>query len=247
MVLLQNRGDDLTYRQFYICPAFQDTIRTMQPDQIIRTRRKTYALILKPDGTLVVRAPLHATDRQIAKILSEKKSWIEQKRAELRQRQAQPKLYQPGERFLFLGQFYPLEIVEHQREALTLNGSFRLRRDRLENAPAVFEAWYRAQARQMIPLHAALFAGLHSFEYKTIRITGARTRWGSCGSKGTLNFSWRLMMAPPSIIEYVVVHELCHLRQHNHSKAFWELVESILPDYRRRQKWLKTNARFLTL
>jgi len=217
----------------------------MQPDQIIRTRRKTYALILKPDGSLVVRAPLHATDQKIARILSEKQDWIEKKRAKLRQHQPQPKLYQPGERFLFLGQRYPLEIVDRQREALTLNGSFRLRRDRLENAPAVFEAWYRAQARQMIPLKVAHFAGLHGFQYKAIRITGARTRWGSCGSKGTLNFSWRLMMAPPSVVEYVMVHELCHLRQHNHSKAFWSLVESILPEYRQHQKWLKANGRAL--
>ena len=148
---------------------------------------------------------------------------------------------------MFLGQSYPLEVVDHQREALTLNGSFRLRRDKLEDAAAVFEAWYRAQAREGISLRAAFFAGLYGFEYHSIRITGARTRWGSCGSKGTLNFSWRLMMAPPAVVEYVVVHELCHLRQHNHSKAFWALVESILPDYKQRQKWLKANGRALVL
>ncbi len=219
----------------------------MQPDQIIRTRRKTYALIIRPDGALVVRAPLRATDRQIAEILSQKQGWIEKKRAELRQRQPQPRLYQLGERFLFLGQSYPLEIVDRQREALTLNGSFRLRRDRRENAAAVFEAWYRAQARQGIPRRVELLAKQYGFEYRSIRITGARTRWGSCGSKGTLNFSWRLMMAPPAVVEYVIVHELCHLRQHNHSKAFWKLVEGILPDYKQRQKWLKTNGRALVL
>ena len=79
----------------------------MQPDQIIRTRRKTYALIIKPDGSLLVRAPLRATNRQIAQILAQKQGWIEKKRAELRQRQPQPKLYQPGERFFVPGAVLP--------------------------------------------------------------------------------------------------------------------------------------------
>jgi predicted metal-dependent hydrolase len=93
----------------------------------------------------------------------------------------------------------------------------------------------------------AHFAGLHGFEPGKLRISSARTRWGSCSRQGTLSFTWRLVMAPEEVIDYVVVHELCHLRHLNHSKAFWGLVEGILPDYKVRRAWLKRHGERLQL
>lgn len=105
------------------------------------------------------------------------------------------------------------------------------------------EAWYRAQARWHLTGRIDHFARQHGFVYNSLRINGARTRWGSCNAqRGSLNFTWRLVMAPPEIVDYVVVHELCHLKHPNHSPDFWAEVEGILPDYKQRRKWLKENG-----
>ena len=93
----------------------------------------------------------------------------------------------------------------------------------------------------------AFFARSQDVKPGKLCISSARTRWGSCSAKGTLSFTWRLVMAPLDIIDYVVVHELCHLKEMNHSRAFWERVETILPDYKRRRKWLKENGGALRL
>jgi predicted metal-dependent hydrolase len=93
----------------------------------------------------------------------------------------------------------------------------------------------------------ALYAAQHGFQPGRIRITSARTRWGSCSSKGTLSFTWRLVMAPLEVVDYVVIHELAHLRVKNHSQVFWDSVAALMPDYKRHVTWLKKNGRFLTL
>ncbi len=112
---------------------------------------------------------------------------------------------------------------------------------------SAFQAWYKKQARAVLTERAGYFARKHGFEIGKIRITSARTRWGSCSTKKTLSFTWRLVMAPPEVVDYVVVHELCHLRELNHSRAFWAQVEAILPDYKGKRKWLKENGNLLVL
>jgi predicted metal-dependent hydrolase len=87
----------------------------------------------------------------------------------------------------------------------------------------------------------------YGFREMKVRISSARTRWGSCSQKGNLSFTWRLVMAPPDVIDYVVVHELCHTREMNHSRSFWEQVEAILPDFRQRRRWLKEYGKLLVL
>jgi hypothetical protein len=96
-------------------------------------------------------------------------------------------------------------------------------------------------------MRAAELARKNGFRYATIRITSAKTRWGSCGSSGSLNFPWRLVMAPLDVIDYVIVHELVHLRIRNHSKRYWEAVKRIMPDYKARLDWLKQNGHRLQL
>ncbi len=124
---------------------------------------------------------------------------------------------------------------------------FLLERRALPQAEAAFAAWYKAQARGLVEERVRHFAARYGFSYRQVRITSARTRWGSCSSKGRLCFTWRLVMAPPECIDYVVVHELAHLRVANHSLAFWHVVSAILPDYKARRKWLHDNGRLLTL
>jgi predicted metal-dependent hydrolase len=216
-------------------------------DQIIRTKRKTIALIVRPDGTLLVRAPMRASNRSIQEFVATNTRWIEKTRTRIRD-SAPPlaKQYVPGEQFEYLGQVYPLEIVTDQRKSLLLEeGKFKLAASAKDGATLVFERWYREQARQVLQERVELFAGQNGFRYSRIGVTAARTRWGSCSAKGALNFSWRLIQAPIEAVDYVVVHELVHTLIHNHSKKFWKSVEQILPDYRTRRKWLRSNGQRL--
>lgn len=98
------------------------------------------------------------------------------------------------------------------------------------------------RAAEYIPEKTALYASLIGVNYGRITIRNQKSRWGSCSSKGNLNFNCLLMLTPPEIIDYVIVHELCHRREMNHSPLFWHEVEKILPDYKRRRKWLKDNG-----
>ncbi|MCL2531009.1 MAG: M48 family metallopeptidase [Oscillospiraceae bacterium] len=98
----------------------------------------------------------------------------------------------------------------------------------------------RKQAKALLPGRVEHFAGIMSVAPNTMRVTGATTRWGSCSSRGSLNFSWRLMLCDDDVIDYVVVHELAHLREMNHSPRFWAIVEQVLPDYKRRKEKLRT-------
>ena len=109
------------------------------------------------------------------------------------------------------------------------------------------EAPYRQAAKEYIPKRVAYYAQLLDVTYATISIRDQKTRWGSCSSKGNLSFSWRLILAPPKVLDYVVVHELCHRKEMNHSPRFWALVESMIPDYKTHRKWLKENGEKLTI
>jgi len=100
----------------------------------------------------------------------------------------------------------------------------------------------RKQAKQLIPQRVEHYAKLYNINYNKIKITSAKKRWGSCSARGNLNFSWRLVLTPPEIIDYVVIHELCHVVHHNHSKRFWALVAQICPNYKACRKWLRKSA-----
>lgn len=106
---------------------------------------------------------------------------------------------------------------------------------------------YIAAAREYFPKRAAHFQQFTGGTYSRITIRDQKTRWGSCSARGTLSFNWRLMLAPPAILDYVVVHELCHLTHMDHSAAFWQAVEAVYPDYRSARKWLKEHGQELVL
>jgi predicted metal-dependent hydrolase len=217
--------------------------------QIIRSHRKTTALIVQRDGSLVVRAPLKVSDKAIARLVEKKVDWIRAKQAQVRETYLpyMPKEFVKGENFWYQGNIYKLEIVEIESPKLSLNGSFRLSSTALPQARRVFEGWYRNQASIVLSERVRQYASSHGFTCKQIKITSARTRWGSCSSKGTLSFTWRLVMAPVPVIDYVVVHELVHLQVNNHSREFWNRVRLIMPDYQQRIEWLKINGHLLSL
>jgi len=217
--------------------------------KIIRTNRKTIALQIEQSGCLVIRAPLGVKEGYIRQLVHERRFWINRKRSlvEKRNELRTPKRFIDGEEFLYLGNKYKLRLVERIRPALVLNGGFSLSKQYIDGAREVFIEWYIKKAKEEIKERVNFYISLAGFSYNKIRITGAQSRWGSCSSGGNLNFSWRLIMAPHQIIDYVVVHEIAHLAVRNHSRKFWQKVEGLLPEYKKYRKWLKEKGFLLNI
>jgi predicted metal-dependent hydrolase len=217
-------------------------------NKIMRSRRRTITLIITPDSTLVVRAPLGASNSYIAGVVRKKSAWIKKKLLEASLRTKPPaREFVNGEDFLYLGQTYKLCIVERAIRDIELKENLCLAARVMPIARYVIRRWYKSAAAKIIGQRCQWYADVNGFNPLSVKITEARKRWGSCGPKGTLNFSWRLIMAPVEVIDYVIVHELAHIGQLNHSPAFWCKVAAILPDYKKREKWLKENGSMLTV
>lgn len=217
--------------------------------KIIRSNRKTIALIVKSDATLLVRAPHGVPREKINELIESHKEWIKkrQQRAESRLSSIPSHHYKNGEMFLFLGERYPLKLVESADEPLIFNNGFYLINGWQAHGEYFFTAWYRLQAKRLFSEHAKACSHLTDIEYSAIKLSSAAKRWGSCSSAGNLNLNWRLIMAPTTVIDYVIVHELAHRKHMNHSKSFWRLVEQFCPDYREHLAWLKKHGHLLAL
>ncbi len=218
-------------------------------DKLIHSRRKTVSLIIQTDGKLTVRAPLRMSAKEIQEFVQTHEAWIRKNQARINASPPpQEKVFKVGELFMFLGREYPLTIVSHQRQALILNDcKFQLSLSNRLKGRQAFLNWYKTQARIEVTKRVEYFAEKFEFKYIKIRVSSAHTRWGSCSSNGTLSFTWRLVMAPPEIVDYVVLHELVHTKIKNHSKKFWNRLCEILPEYKVRVRWLKENGKYLTL
>jgi predicted metal-dependent hydrolase len=219
-------------------------------DKIIRSQRKTIAIIIQRDGQLLIRAPKHATNAQIQDIIELKAVWIKAKQADALQRLAQKtsKQYINDEMFIFLGIAYPLTIVDRQQPPLILqDGRFLLAQNKQRDAKEIFLNWYKNKARQVMNERVRLYASIYNLTFQKVRISSARTRWGSCSFRGTISFTWRLVMAPLPVIDYVVIHELAHRIERNHSQRFWATMDKMIDDYPRHIQWLKANGHLLSL
>lgn len=185
--------------------------------KIIRSNRKTLAIQINPDLSVTVRAPMYAPQSDIERILREKESWIQKHIEKIREQEAKSKKTQ-GEKD---------EYGESVESEYLTNEEIKKLADK---------------ALQHIPKRVSYFAKQIGVTYRKITIRNQKTRWGSCSSKRNLSFNCLLMLAPPEIIDYVVVHELCHRKEMNHSKNFWREIERILPDYKKSVLWLKNEG-----
>lgn len=197
--------------------------------KIIRTKRKTISLQITDDATLIVRAPFNANDEVIRKVVSKHRKWIEQKRREIENRDPKfvPKEFVNGEGFLYLGRYYRLKIVDEQDEPLKFENGFYLSRDAILHARELFIEWYKKAAYEKILERVSWFAKKSGFKYNKVNITDAQKRWGSLSHNKNLNFPWRLIMAPLSVIDYVVIHELVHFEERNHMPGTSEKFKSV--------------------
>ncbi len=216
--------------------------------KLIRSRRRTIALEIAPNATLVVRAPLREPLARIEEFVREKAGWISRhlSRVALRPHHC-PKEFTEGEKFLYLGQAYVLRLKDNGVAPLLFQDEFVLNRACRPFAKQMFVNWYIKEAKKTIGERARVLARKFGFSYQDVKITAASRRWGSCSVKDELNFTWRLVMAPMAVIDYVVVHELAHTREKNHSRNFWRVVAAMMPDYKTQLKWLRENEKLLEL
>jgi predicted metal-dependent hydrolase len=216
-------------------------------DRLVRSRRRTVAIVVESDGRLTVRAPQYMAEAKIHVFVESHAAWIVKNQVRARAATpVTPKRYAEGGQFQYLGKSYPLTILPRQSPALTFDGqAFRLAKSALPKAETAFVRWYKEQAKRLLSERVASLARKHSFYYEKIRISSARTRWGSCSSSGTLSFTYRLLMAPPEVVDYVALHELVHTQVKNHSKTFWTRLAVLMPDYKSRLGWLKKNGKYL--
>jgi predicted metal-dependent hydrolase len=213
-----------------------------------RKRRKTISLHIKEDGKIVVYAPYRTPKWEIEKFFNEKESWIVEKRSEKeRSIKEAEKAFISGKKFLFLGELYPLEIQDNNKEPpLKLSfGKFVLDKNHIEEARDLFIKWYKEEAKERIIGRIDYYSKRLQLFPKGVKITSAKYRWGSCSRDDRLSFSWRMIMASFSIIDYILIHELVHIKEKNHSKRFWNYLESVHPDYKKHRLWLKENGNSL--
>lgn len=218
-------------------------------DKIIRTKRRTLALQVTREGQVIVRAPRTVSQKVISDFVLKHSDWIIKKRdgALLLLKSNLSRRFADGETFYFLGKAYGLTLIEGKSTEIHFDGGFYLTKSLQKQARSRFIDWYSRKALEIIGERARHYASITGLNYNRLRITGANSRWGSCGANNNIRFSWRLVMAPLEIIDYVVVHELVHIRIKNHSKEFWDTVGTTYPAYRQCRIWLKENGRKLEI
>ena len=204
--------------------------------------------MISTDATLVVRAPAHTPLDAIEQFIGKNTGWIRRTVARIQRRpQVKKKEFISGEEFLFLGKSCPLEVQNDTRQPLHWSDGFILDEKERSRGRELFVEWYKKEAKKIIAARVEWWAQRFCLAYQSVHITSANRRWGSCAPNDRLNFSWRLVMAPIAVIDYVVVHELAHITHKNHSRRFWSRVKEMCPDYKDAKTWLRANERMLNL
>jgi len=213
-----------------------------------RPRRKTLCISIRADNKVEVLAPAHMPAARISAFVQSKAGWIEKKQhfnSHIRTPHRE-KAFVSGEQFPLLGTDYTLHLEAAPRAGCThSNGQLLIRHRDIENSSktaSLIETWYKQQATEVLTDLCRQYASHIGVEARSVGIKNYRSRWGTCHQDGRIYFNWRIVMAPKHVAAYVAVHEMCHLIHHNHSRAFWQLVQSIMPDYREAETWLKIHG-----
>ena len=217
-----------------------DRIMDGIPVKVTYSRRKTLSMKFDKTGTLIVNAPSHVTEGEVRIFLQEHTRWIRLnyvKALDMAENLKEHE-FRDGGKVLYLGEEYVIRfsgrgrVIKTADEIIFPEGSD-------ENT---FERWIKARAKEYLPVRLRYRAYEMGIGYRDMRISGAKSKWGSCSETGMITLSWRLMMCPPESIEYVLIHELCHRLHMDHSKDFWAEVERFMPDYKKHKKWLDAHG-----
>lgn len=218
----------------------------LDPANIHRSNRKTLALYIDPNGKLVIRAPLKMSDARIFDFVKSKQDWIQARQKRTLQNSYINKSVLAYNSFFFLGtELSPVvsktsKQIIAQTSCLYIPAKFiRAGEDGDRYTLGKVKKWYKERAQEIVEQRVAYFAHRMKLCPRTVVTNNNKTRWGVCDRHGNIALNWRVVLLPPNLLDYIVVHELCHILELNHSKAFWSLVETILPDWKATRKHLK--------
>lgn len=209
---------------------------------LIRSPRKTIAIHITKDAMVKVCAPQKISLEAIDQFVQSKQAWIEK---HLQNRTAQTKkksefTLQYGDRILYQAREYPIVARKGSQIGFDFNEFYLPENLTSKQLKQAIIKLYKVIAKRDFTNKVIQYAKIMQVSPTAVKISSAKTRWGSCSGKNSINLSWRLILAEETVIDYVVVHELAHIKEHNHGKQFWTIIESIFPDYKEREKGLKT-------
>ena len=224
--------------------------------KILRSdKRKTIGLAVDPEEGVIVTAPKDIEHKEIEEVVNGRAGWILEKLEFLREikEPALDKEFLSGEKFQYLGRGYMLKVHPTElrsSEVILKYGKFNVYipeylEERKKAVREVLLEWYYEHAQKKLEQRVKRYADKVGVEPNAVKVKHQQKRWGSCTKDKDLLFNWRVIMAPMSIVDYVVVHELCHLKEKNHTDTFWRSVKSVIPDYEERKEWLRVNGPLL--
>lgn len=221
----------------------------MAPDVhiIYSPQRKTIGLTVERDNRVVVRAPEGTPLERIERAVASRRLWLFEKQRTGRKYPAEPerKEFVTGEALLYLGRHYRLDVSDEPIPGVQFQGTFVIARHNQAAARDLFRCWYTARARERLIDRARHFAAALGVKYGRLLVSDLKFRWGSCTPRGNLNFNWRIIKAPSFVLDYLVVHELAHLLEPNHTPRFWTIVAVQVPRWEQAKTWLKDHGHLL--
>ena len=213
----------------------------MNPNKIIRSKRKTLSLTFNENAELIIRAPKRLSIEKIQDFINEKENWINRKKR-LIENQIKD-VTSNHNKLLYLGNLFPINVEQNASKELFFTGEeFIANSIEPDSLSLSIKKWYKNKFKEIALPRVAYFANKHNLMVNQVRIKNQKTMWGSCSSKNNINLNYLLLMAPMGVIDYVIVHELVHTIHRNHSTDFWDSVESIMPEFQEHKRWLKKNG-----
>ena len=211
---------------------------------VVRSHRKSLGITVERDGNIVVNAPEALDEKEIEKQVWKKRLWIWEKLAikKVYQQDAVSKRFVSGESFMYLGRNYRLEVISDDMPLKLQHGWFRFGQKQQRKAKECFKQWYVQHLNVKIKERLTLMLEKRKQEIPVFRVLELGYRWGSCTKEGCLNFNWKIAMAPVGVIDYIIVHELAHMKEATHSEKFWREVQRLMPNYLEKKEWLKKHG-----
>lgn len=229
---------------------------TLGFDYVIRLSSRKSAVIEIKAEEVRVYAPHRATQKALKQWVEENAPWIRQKlRLQAQRRQQIPtRGYTEGAPWPFMGERLKLRITTGNKsdtvkrdQELIIQLSRRSQKPQDQQVKLALQEWYKQQALKRLTEKSRYWCQQLNTQYRSIKLRRTKSKWGHCTIQGDLQFNWLILQAPEAVIDYLVVHECCHLIEHNHSRRFWTLVEQLLPDYRQHKQWLREHGHQLLL
>ncbi|MBK1811702.1 M48 family metallopeptidase [Clostridium sp. YIM B02505] len=219
--------------------------------QLIRSKRKTVAIEVKEDK-IIIKCPYNCSKQYLDSLIDKNRAWIEETHKKVMSKKDKKLVCKEGQSVYFMGIPYKIKVIRGATDLLEFNGDefifttmsslFDNNEESEKTRMELMMAWFRKQGTEYLTKRTCDLAKQLGLTINKVYIKNVRTIWGSCSTNNNINYNIRLISMPKEIIDYVIIHELCHLVQRNHSEKFWQLVERIIPDYKQKRSFLKNNS-----